>query len=164
MAGDKSRAVQSGDEPADAGLGNQARLGSQAGVGQGAESRGSDAAASQATRASAAKPAAAEALSRTESSAGTAASRATEPHRAAQLDHSAEQLVAEQRAKAVEEEAGALQAHEVSASQATRAPAAKPTLSGVAVDPGVSKLFSIHLGPGIQILGSPHRPKIEDRR
>jgi len=34
----------------------------------------------------------------------------------------------------VEEEAGALQAHEVTASQATQAPAAKPTLSGVAVD------------------------------
>jgi len=56
-----------------------------------------------------------------------------EPHRAAQLDHSAEELVAGQRAKAVEEEAGALQAHEVAASQATRAPAAKPTLSSVAV-------------------------------
>ena len=57
-----------------------------------------------------------------------------ETHRTAQLDHSAEQLAAEQRAKAVEEEAGALQAHEEAASQATRAPAAKPTQSGAAVD------------------------------
>jgi len=68
-----------------------------------------------------------------------------ETHRTAQLDHSAEQLAAERRAKAVEEEAGTLQAHELArtveaadsdgdssggSSGGTRASATKPAALG----------------------------------